>query len=84
MSEINNSGKVSILKREIAVRTLYPEAIHDYRPEDEHTQHINQLKQELQDLGVDAETFQKETVAHHFGIQIVDKVIQIDFPQQAS
>jgi hypothetical protein len=84
MSEASNGDRVNTLKRAIVVRTLYPEAIHDYRPEDERTQYINDLKQELQDLGVDADTFQKEVVAHHFGIQIVEKVIEIDFSQKAS
>jgi hypothetical protein len=82
MTETNN--RIHELKLEIVLRTLYPDALEDYRPEDERSLHIDQLKMELGSLGVDAERFQSETVAQHFGIQIINKVIEVDFPRQAS
>lgn len=82
MSEIQSTNRIWELKREIIVRTLHPEALEDYRPEDERTKHINHLKEELGSLGVDAETFFVETIAQNLGIPIVNRVIEVDFPQQ--
>lgn len=72
------------LKQEIALRTLHPDIVYDYRSEHDRTEYIEQLKMKLTEQGVDADAFQRRIIIENMGGAAANNVVEIDFKNQAS